>query len=68
MPHFKVMGTSRLATGHRVPPFGLSTLAITLTSLHFLSSFRFLNLWHPFTTLPDKGDNRSALPPLEAHS
>jgi hypothetical protein len=63
MPRLDGMGTSSLATGHRVPPFGLSTLAIALTSLPILSSFRFLNLWHPFTTLPDSGDNRSALPP-----
>jgi hypothetical protein len=68
MPHLKVMRTSSLATGYRVPPFGLPALAIALTSLPVLSSFRFLQLWHPFTTLPDTGDNRSALPPPEAHS
>jgi hypothetical protein len=68
MPHLLVMGTSSLATGHRVPPFGLTALAIALSSLPVLSSFRFLNLWHPFTTLPDQGDNRSALPPPEDYS
>jgi hypothetical protein len=68
MPHLAVLRTSSLATSHRVPPFGLPALAIALTSLPVLSSIRFVNLWHPFTTLLDTGDTRSGLPPPEDHS